>query len=174
MLSSTALSFDLCCHNSFHWVFVLSSHHITVPSQSGLLYFVRNACHSQHLSDDPIPYLILEWDPKQHHLLLLLLLQWFYIAPLQDCLLRSVPSPASVKQNGLEGREERDGVINRYLAKSGRKPIPGHRTSNREGMALPSDSPRARNNKFHFLFSPVALPLSLSLFRSLLHTWALV
>lgn len=43
-------------------------------------------------------------------LLLLLLLQWFYIFPLQDWILRSAPCPASVKQNGLESREERDGV----------------------------------------------------------------
>ena len=69
-------------------------------------------------------------------LLLLLLLQEFYIAPLQDCLLRSAPSPASVKHNGLEGREEGDGVMNRYLAKSDRKPIPGRRASNRQGTVL--------------------------------------
>ena len=41
----------------------------------------------------------------------------------KDCLLRSTPSPASVKQNGLEGIAERDGEINRYLVKSARKPI---------------------------------------------------
>jgi len=40
--------------------------------------------------------------------------------------------PASVKRNGLENREEGDGVINRYLAKSERKPIPGHMASNRK------------------------------------------
>src|SRR6218665_1417126 len=53
-------------------------------------------------------------------------------------VLYSAPSgalPALVKQNGLEGREERDGVINRYLSMSGKKPIPGCRASNREGMA---------------------------------------
>src|SRR6218665_2244920 len=37
-----------------HGVFGLSSHHMTVPSQSGLSYFVRNACRPQHLSDDLI------------------------------------------------------------------------------------------------------------------------
>ena len=41
--SSTAASVDLCCHNSFHGVFVLSSHH-AVPSQSGISYFVSNTC----------------------------------------------------------------------------------------------------------------------------------
>jgi len=56
-----------------------------------------------------------------------------FIAPLQHCLLRSAPSTASVKHNGLEGREEGDGVINTYLAKSDRKPIPGRRASNRKG-----------------------------------------
>ena len=81
-------------------------------------------------------------------LLLLLLLQQFYIAPIQDCLLRSTPSPASVKHNGLEGREEGGGAINGYLAESDRKPIPGRRASNRKGMALPSGSLRAGNNKF--------------------------
>src|SRR6218665_2606427 len=49
-IASSAASVDLCHHNSFHGVFVLSSHHMTVPSQSGLLYFVSNACHSQRLS----------------------------------------------------------------------------------------------------------------------------
>src|SRR6218665_3969947 len=71
----------------------------------------------------------------------LILLQKFYIAPLQDCLLRSAPSPASVKHNGLGGREEGDGAINGYLAVSDRKPIPGRRASNRKGTALPSGSP---------------------------------
>src|SRR6218665_566442 len=32
--SSTAASVDLCCHNSFHIVFIFSSHHMTVSSQS--------------------------------------------------------------------------------------------------------------------------------------------
>jgi len=41
--SSTAASVDLRCRNSFHGVFVLSSQHMAVPSQSGLSYFVRNA-----------------------------------------------------------------------------------------------------------------------------------
>jgi len=59
------------------------------------------------------------------------------MAPIQDCLLRSAPSPASVKHNGLEGREEGDGVINRYLAESDRKPIPGRRASEGKGTALP-------------------------------------
>jgi len=36
------------------------------------------------------------------NLLLLLLLQRSYIAPLQDCPLRSAPSPATVKHNGLK------------------------------------------------------------------------
>jgi len=57
-------------------------------------------------------------------------------SPLQDCVLRSAPSPASVKHNGLEGRGEGYGVMNRYLAKSDRKSIPGRRASNRKGMAL--------------------------------------
>src|SRR6218665_2908925 len=78
----------------------------------------------------------------------LILLQKFYIAPIQDCLLRSAPSPASVKHNGLDGREEGDGAINGYLVESERKPIPGLRASNRKGTALPSGSPRAGNNKF--------------------------
>ena len=74
---------------------------------------------------------------------------YFMHGPLQDCLLRSAPSPASVKHNGLEGREEGDGVMNRYLAGNDRKPIPGRRASNRKGTALPiSGSPRAGNNKF--------------------------
>jgi len=38
-----------------------------------------------------------------------------------------------VKQYGLPGREEKGGVTNRYLEKSGRKPIPGHRACKREG-----------------------------------------
>jgi len=38
--------------------------------------------------------------------------------------------------------------MNRYLAKSDRKPIPGRRASNRKGTALPRGSPRAGNNKF--------------------------
>src|SRR6218665_2688477 len=80
--------------------------------------------------------------------MLLLLLQYFYIAPLQDCLLRSTPSPALVKHNGLEGREEGEEAINGNLAKSDRKPIPGCRASNRKGMALPSGSPQVGNNKF--------------------------
>jgi len=52
LLSSTVASIALCCYNSFHAVFV--------PSQSGLLYFVSNARHPQHLSDDLIPFLILQ------------------------------------------------------------------------------------------------------------------
>src|SRR6218665_1543285 len=32
--------------NSFHGVLILSCHHMTVPSQSGLWYFVSNACYS--------------------------------------------------------------------------------------------------------------------------------
>src|SRR6218665_181639 len=67
---------------------------------------------------------------------------------LQDCLLRSAPSPASVKHSCLEGREEGDGVMNMYLAKSNMKYIPGRRTSNRKVTALPSCSPRPGNNKF--------------------------
>ena len=43
------------------------------------------------------------------------------LAPLQDCQLRSAPSPASVKHNGVEGREEGDGVMKRYLVKGERK-----------------------------------------------------
>src|SRR6218665_3318905 len=70
---------------------------------------------------------------RENKIIRLLLLQQFYIAPLQDCLLRRAPSPASVKHNGLKGREEGDGVINRHLVKSDRKPIPGHRASNRKG-----------------------------------------
>src|SRR6218665_1296355 len=35
---------------SFHGVLVLSSHHMTIPSQSGLSYFVINTCHPQRLS----------------------------------------------------------------------------------------------------------------------------
>ena len=38
--------------------------------------------------------------------------------------------------------------MNRYLAKSDRKPIPGRRASNRKGTARPSGSPRAGYNKF--------------------------
>jgi len=79
-------------------------------------------------------------------LLVLLLLQKFYVAPLHDCLLKSAPCPASVKQN--EGREERGRVTNRYLAKSGRKPIPGHRASKRKGRTLTDGRPRAGDNKF--------------------------
>src|SRR6218665_1229581 len=79
----------------------------------------------------------------------LILLQKFYIAPFQDCLLRSAPSAASVKHNGLDGREEGDGAINRYLAESNRKPIPGLRASNRKGTAQPGGTPRVGNNKFH-------------------------
>src|SRR6218665_1963081 len=45
-----------------------------------------------------------------------------YSAP-SRLLLRSAPSPASVKHNGLQGKEEGDG----YLAESYRKPIPGRR-----------------------------------------------
>jgi len=59
MFSSTAASVDLCHHNSFHGVFILSSHHMSVPSQSGLSYFLSNASHPQRLSDDLIPFLIL-------------------------------------------------------------------------------------------------------------------
>ena len=63
---STAASVDLCGHNSFPGVFVLVSHLVimlvclTVPSRSGLSYFVSSACHSQHLSDDLIPCLFLQ------------------------------------------------------------------------------------------------------------------
>ena len=56
--------------------------------------------------------------------------------------------PASVKHNRLVGREEGDGAISRYLAMSGRKPIPGRRASDREGSPLPGGSPRAGKNKF--------------------------
>src|SRR6218665_3640448 len=55
-IASSAVSVNLCHHSSFHGVFVLSSHHMTVPSQSGLSYFVSNACHPQRLSDDIIPF----------------------------------------------------------------------------------------------------------------------
>src|SRR6218665_557869 len=48
----------------------------------------------------------------------------------------------------VRGREEADGVMNRYLAKSDRKPIPGLRASNRKGTALPSGSPQSGNYKF--------------------------
>ena len=44
---------------TFHGVFVLSSHQMTVPSQSGLSYYVSNAWHLQRLSDDLIPFLML-------------------------------------------------------------------------------------------------------------------
>ena len=40
-------------------------------------------------------------------------------------------------------------MINRHLAKSDRKPIPGRRASNKKGTALPSGSLRAGNNKFY-------------------------
>jgi len=41
-------------------------------------------------------------------------------------VLYSAPSsPASVRHNGLEGREEEDVAINGYLAESDRKPISG-------------------------------------------------
>src|SRR6218665_1940789 len=59
--SSTSASVDLYCHNSFHGVFVLSSHHMTVPSQSGLLHFVSDACHSKR----PFYYLILSLIPQR-------------------------------------------------------------------------------------------------------------
>jgi len=49
---------------------------------------------------------------------------------LQNCLLRSAPSPASVKHNGLESREEGNGAISGYLAESDRKPT-SRRASNR-------------------------------------------
>src|SRR6218665_2433262 len=64
--------------------------------------------------------------------------------PFQDYLLRSTPS--SVKQNCHEGRDERGDVTNRYLAKSGRKPITSRMASNREGTAL--CSPLVGDNKF--------------------------
>ena len=38
--------------------------------------------------------------------------------------------------------------MNKYLAKSDRTSIPGRRTSNRKGTALPSGSYRVGNNKF--------------------------
>lgn len=38
LLTPTALSFDLCCHNSLQAAFIKSSHHMTMPSQSGLWY----------------------------------------------------------------------------------------------------------------------------------------
>src|SRR6218665_2239718 len=46
----SVVSVDLCCHNSFHVVFILSSQYMTVPSQSGLSHFVSYACHPQCLS----------------------------------------------------------------------------------------------------------------------------
>src|SRR6218665_1371913 len=72
----------------------------------------------------------------------------FYSAPLKDCILRRAPSPASVKHNGFEGREEGDGATNGHLTESDRKPIPGRGARNRKGTALSSGSPRAGNNKF--------------------------
>src|SRR6218665_1576936 len=57
---STAASVALCRQNCFHGVFVFSSHHMTVPSQSGLSYFVNNACHPQRLSDKLTPFLVLQ------------------------------------------------------------------------------------------------------------------
>jgi len=69
-------------------------------------------------------------------IIIIIIIITIYIAPPQDCLLRSAPSPASGKHNGLEGREEGDGAINGYLEESDRKPIPGRRASNRKGTAL--------------------------------------
>jgi len=57
-------SFDLYRHNSFQAAFVQSSHHMTVPSQSGISYFVSNVGHSQSLSDDLTPFIILQLDSK--------------------------------------------------------------------------------------------------------------
>src|SRR6218665_639914 len=54
-------------------------------------------------------------------IIIIIIITIVFIAPLQDCLLRSASSPASVKHNGLEGREEGDGAINWYLAESDRK-----------------------------------------------------
>lgn len=51
---------------SHHTVFIFSSHHLTVPSQSGLSYFVTNTCHSQQLSGDLIPFRILEEDSRKN------------------------------------------------------------------------------------------------------------
>jgi len=52
-----------------------------------------------------------------------------------------LPTQKRSQSNSLEGREEGDGVINGYVAESDRKPIPGHRASNRKGTAPPSGSP---------------------------------
>ena len=63
---------------------------------------------------------------------------------IQECLLRSALRPASFKQNGLEGMEERDEVTNRCMMKCGKK----FRTNDREGTALFDGSPRAEDKKF--------------------------
>src|SRR5678815_2913798 len=65
----------------------------------------------------------------------------FYIAPLQDSLLRSTPSPTSVKQDSLKGREELSRVGYWGQTQCHWKPIPGHRASHREGAALSDSSP---------------------------------
>jgi len=41
-----------------------------------------------------------------------------HVRSLEETLLRSTPSPNSVKKDGLEGREKRGEVTNRYLAKN--------------------------------------------------------
>src|SRR6218665_175124 len=111
----------------------------------GSVCLVHSTNHCINLEYARLPYHLFN-----QFLLLLLLLQYFYIPPLQDCLLRIASSPASAKHNGLESREEGDGAINGYLAECNRKAIPGHRASNRKGTALPSGSPRAGNDKFRF------------------------
>jgi len=74
----------------------------------------------------------------------------------QDCLLRSAPSPTSVKHNSLAGREEGDGTINGYLAKSDRKPIipnqPPISLCSVSQLPFPSSwsSPSGPYSKLHF------------------------
>src|SRR6218665_3396485 len=67
----------------------------------------------------------------------------FYLAPLQGNLLRSAPSPTSVKQCGLKTREKKSRVGYWRQTQLNRQTIPSRRTSDREGSALSDNSPRS-------------------------------
>jgi len=57
-----------------------------------------------------------------------------------------ISAHSRLKQNSLEGIEERGRVTNIYLTQCDRKPIPDRRASEGEGAALPGGSPKAGDN----------------------------
>src|ERR1043165_633129 len=63
-----------------------------------------------------------------------------YSAPSRN-LLRSAPSPTSVKQDSLKVREELSRVGYWGQTQCHWKPIPGHRASHRKGAVLSDSSP---------------------------------